>query len=72
MTTETEKHYCLDFDLISVFCCVCYEDYWKNLRKSRESKEFDYSIEKKIHFANFFMKKKLYFIVVLIVLKKSF
>ena len=73
MTTERERDYCLYFDLISINCCDCYEDYWKNLRKSEESfKEFDYSIEKKKHFANFFLKKKLCFIVVLIVFKKSF
>ena len=46
MTTERETHHCLNFDLISIICCDCYEDYWKNLRKSEESfKELDYSIE---------------------------
>ena len=48
MTTERETHYCLNFDLISIICCDCYDDYWKKLRKSKESfKELDYSIEKK-------------------------
>lgn len=48
MATERERDYCLNFDLISIICCDCYEDYWKNLRKSEESfKELDYSIEKK-------------------------
>ena len=62
MTTETEIHYCLNFDLISIICCVCYEDYWKNLRKSKESvKEFDYSIERKKTFRKFFSEEKTLF-----------
>ena len=70
MTTERETHHCLNFDLISIICCDCYEDYWKNLRKSEESfKELDYSIET---FHIFFSEEKTLFIVVLIVLKKSF
>ena len=73
MATERERDYCLNFDLISIICCDCYEDYWKNLRKSEESfKELDYSIEKKKTFRKFVSEEKLCFIVVLIVLKKSF
>ena len=68
MTTETETRYCLNFDLISIICCVCYGDYWKNIRKSRESaKELDYSIEKTKTFRKFFSEEKTFFILVLIV-----
>ena len=55
MTTERERDYCLNFDLISIICCDCYEDYWKNLRKSEESfKEFNYSIERKKNISQIF------------------
>ena len=62
MATERERDYCLNFDLISIICCDCYEDYWKNLRKSEESfKELDYSIEKKKTFRKFFSEEKTLF-----------
>ena len=57
-----EKNYLIQFDLIKVKCCGCYENYWNGIRKSNETMyNFDYSIEKNKSFRKFFQQEMILF-----------
>lgn len=61
-TTETEKNLILNFNLVTVVCCDCYVDYWKNLRKLEDCvKEIDFSMEMKTRMRKYYsVEKKLF------------
>ena len=66
-------NYCLSIDDLTINCCPCYEDYWKNVKQSNRTTFMDYSIEKNessrvyvgdekifIHFCYVCLKKNLF------------
>ena len=40
-------NYCLSIDDLTINYCLCYEDYWKNVKQSNRTTFTDYLIEKK-------------------------
>ena len=57
-----EENYLVPFESTIIKCCKCYESYWKQLRKSKQSFfEFDYSIERKKTFRKLFCTERTLF-----------